>query len=267
MTSQRNQQPVPRIVDLYPSILEAIMGEHRICPLQQSPDDYIVPADANFAEVVQNTDWFCWRGDSRPPYRYNRYQEVLMSTCRRSARRQAHIDIGCGAGLFSWVFLDWARENNVAYDRIDLYGLDHSREMLRLARKMRTRLIVDIPDYPELHYTRFNLALLWWLARDHSPATDYTITFGHALVQTPDDAIRDFALVIATIMEFLDARSSCKVLAVDADKEKVQFGQSWKSLMNKLHNLGIRCQQEEVSATSINDSGRAKIAILSHNLG
>ena len=41
---------------------EGIMAEHGIPPRRDpSPT---VPADATFAEAVQNTNWFCWRGDN-----------------------------------------------------------------------------------------------------------------------------------------------------------------------------------------------------------
>ena len=94
-------QPAPLIRDRYRGVLDQIMAQHRIPQREPSP---VVPAGASFAEVVQNTDWFCWRNDSPPPYRYRRYREVL-GHLTPSGRRGAHVDIGCGAGLFSWVFL------------------------------------------------------------------------------------------------------------------------------------------------------------------
>ena len=206
-----------------------------------------VPADATFAEAVQNTNWFCWRRDTRPLYRYRRYREVL-GAARPSGRRVAHVDIGCGAGLFSWVFLDWVRENNLAYENYEnvvLYGLDHSPEMIRLAQQMRAGLMVNIPNYPELRYTHRVDALLQLLTEHHRPTTDYTITFGHVLVQAPD-AIPEFAQVIAHIVQLMDDQSGCAVLAVDARGESSQLAQRWIGLLDRLSRLGIQHQQVTV---------------------
>ena len=104
MVNRFQGQPVPLIRDLYPAVLDSIMTQHRIPQREPSP---VVPANASFAEVVQYTDWFCYRGDTHPPYRYDRYREVVGHPTP-SGRREAHVDIGCGAGLFSWVFPDWA---------------------------------------------------------------------------------------------------------------------------------------------------------------
>ena len=252
------QQPAPFIRDCYRDVLEGIMAEHGIPPRRDpSPT---VPADATFAEAVQNTNWFCWRRDTRPLYRYRRYREVLGST-RPSGRREAHIDIGCGAGLFSWVFLDWGRENNLAYENIDLYGLDHSPQMIRLAQQMRAGLMINVPNYPELRYTHRVDALLQLLTEHHRPATDYTVTFGHVLVQVPG-AIPEFARIVAHIMALLDAQSSCVVMAVDALSAQVQFAQSWNTLLENLGQFGILHNQVTVQRTSINDARRARIARL-----
>lgn len=265
MDSQRNQQPVPRIVDLYHGALGSIANEHRIRPQPQQPD-YEVPANASFAEVIQHTDYYLRRGDNQPHYRYRRYQE-LFGGLKPSGRREAHVDIGCGAGLFSWVFLDWAKEHSLAYDHIDLYGLDHSPAMIQLAQRMRVELMTKIANYPHLHYSSNIATVLQELTRQHQQATDYTVTFGHVLVQAPDDAISGFARVIAHILELLDDQSSCSVLAVDARSAGIRFGQSWELLVNNLAGLGIQSKQETVRQTPINDSNRAKIAWISRAHG
>lgn len=262
MVRVQPQQPVPLIRGCYLDVLEGIMAEHGIPP-QRNPSP-TVPADATFAEAVQNTDWFCWRGDNRPLYRYRRYREVLGAT-RPSGRRVAHVDIGCGAGLFSWVFLDWVRENNLAYENYEnvvLYGLDHSPEMVRLAQQMRAGLMTNIPNYPELRYTHRVDALLQLLTEHHRPATDYTVTFGHVLVQAPG-AISEFARVIAHIVQLLDEQSSCAVLAVDARGESSQLAQRWIGLLDRLSRLRIQHQQVAVRFTLINNSSDAKIVRLS----
>ena len=254
-------QPVPLIRDRYRGVLDQIMARHRI-PVPARLPSPVVSANASFAEVVQNTDWFCWRYDRPPqqPYRYRRYHEVL-GHMTPSGQRGAHVDIGCGAGLFSWVFLDWDLENNLPYDRIDLYGLDHSRAMIRLAQQMRLGLIPSIPNYPALRCTHSVNALLQALSQHHSAGTDYTITFGHVLVQAPN-AIPDFARVVAHIMGLLDAQPNCVVLAVDARGASGQFAQQWTALLEGLSKIGIQHRQKAVQQTWINDDSSAKIAWL-----
>ena len=95
-------QPAQQIRDLFHDVVERIMAQHNIEPLQEPPD-HVVRSDANYPEVVQNTDWYCWRGDTRPPYRYRRYREIL-GYMQPEGRREAHVDIGCGAGLFLGLF-------------------------------------------------------------------------------------------------------------------------------------------------------------------
>lgn len=106
MVNRLRGQNVLRIQNRFMPVLDTIRRNHNIGVLQQAPT-HIVSAETDFAQVVQNTDWYCWRGDSRPPYRYRRYSEVLERIALPDGdSRIAHVDIGCGAGLFSWAFLD-----------------------------------------------------------------------------------------------------------------------------------------------------------------
>ena len=195
----REDQIGPYIRDYYVDGIRQIMAERDIQPVD-SPD-HVVLANANFAEVTQYTYWYVYRGDTQQDYRYRRYREVL-GHITPSGRRVAHVDIGCGAGLFSWSFLDWAMENNLAYDRVDLYGFDHSVEMLNLAREMKTQLMQNIANYPDLHYVDNVDALLRELTEYRREATDYTVTFGHVLVQAHSSSvILDFVRVIVHIIK------------------------------------------------------------------
>ena len=253
------QQLVPLIRDCYIDVLNKVMDEHNIPPRSERLDP-VIPADVSFRIAVRYTDSYCGRRGQQH-YRYQRYREVLRHK-QAPKPRQAHVDIGCGAGLFSWVFLDWAKENNLAYGHIDLYGLDHSPEMIRLAQRMRVGLMPNIANYPELHYTHNISTLLQELNARHSPATDYTVTFGHVLVQAPH-AIPDFARVIVHIMGLLDTQSNCVVMAVDALNASNQFAGNWNELLESLGRFGIQHKQITVRQTYINDSNRAKIAWLS----
>ena len=246
----------PLIRDCYFAVLDAVLHEHNLQPRKTG---YVVHPETSLRRVVLHTDHFLRSGDTQPYYRYNRYRPVLENI-QPSNRRQAHVDIGCGAGLFSWVFLDWAKENNLAYDRIDLYGLDHSPEMIQMAYRMRGGLAPHIANYPPLRYTDNDDALLQLLKAHHREATDYTITFGHVLVQasqhTPQ-AIPGFARVIAHIVGMMDAESQCVAMAVDASRNDgpAKLAQSWNGMMNALGKSGI--QRDPVNVPN------AKIARLS----
>ena len=263
MVHEFQNQPVRHIQDLYCDVLDAIMFEFNIAPAQDPPD-HIVLDNASFPDVFRNTDWYCRRGDSRAHYRYRRYREVLGRIGLPTGNYPiAHVDIGCGAGLFSWAFLDWARDGNVSYDRVDLYGLDHSREMINLAHRMRDGLMQKIPKYPNLRYAHDAEALMQELTANHRSGTIYIVTFGHVLVQAHkrDDTAR-FPQVITHICN-LEAQQSCILLAVDARGECTAFKDAWRGLLTDLKKAGIEHELFTVAPTLINDANSAKIARLS----
>lgn len=257
-------RPVPRIRDLYHDVLDVTMQAQNIAPLQQRPS-HVVRTDASFEEVVQHTDWWLRRNDSRPDYRYRRYREMLgePQPPRDTNTRLAHVDIGCGAGLWSWVLLDWARDSNLAYDRIDLFGLDHSSEMINLAYLTRSRLTPTIADYPNLYYTNSVEILLSELTAHHRDPTDYAITFGHVLVQAQsDDAILNFTRVIIHALRLINGQSQCALVAVDARGRTTEFALGWSSLLSSLEQYGVGYEQVVAQHSFINNSADAKIAYL-----
>ena len=248
------------IRDLYPGVIQSIMAENGIVPVNNpSP---LVAANTGFAQALQHTDWYTYRGDTRPPYRYRRYLEAL-NYVSASDRREAHVDIGCGAGLFSWAFLDWAKEQRLGYDHVDLYGLDHNQEMIRLARMVRDRLAQGITDYPDLHYYNDVDALLLNLTENHQANTDYTITFGHVLVQanTPYN-MQIFAQIIAYIINLMNPESNCALWAIDARGRSAEFTTAWSSLLNNLSQTDVHYKEHNFPVTAINDSTSAKVAFL-----
>ena len=249
----------------YQEIIRDIMRENGVPPLYQP--GYVVPQDAGLNEVLQYTDFYVGQGNDTQPnaqqhYRYRRYQE-LLSTVEPSGQREALVDLGCGAGLFSWVFLDWATQKGVALDDVDLYGLDHSLAMICLAREIRARLVHHIPTYPELHYSRELKGLLRKLRDNHQRGTDYTITFGHVLAQahTSDD-VDVFVRAIVCILGLMDAGTNCMMLAVDARSASIPFAEGWSALLQGLESASIRYEEQEVRRTPINDSERAKVVWL-----
>ncbi len=231
---------VKLIKNHYPRIICEIMSENGIAPWISRSGRHIVISDASFTTVVQHTEAFLTeRLNDQSHYRYDRYMGVLQQNLELGVRRVAHIDIGCGAGLFSWTFLDWATQNRVKHNRIDLYGYDHSPQMIRLATGIREKLIQVIPSYPNLRYTHSFESLLSLLTSRNTD-TDYIVTFGHVLAQSnvPSD-IQIFAKIIHHIMKVKTPRSTCELIATDAVNWNSHFNASWNALLEELrkHNV------------------------------
>ena len=254
----------PHIKAYYQDALSHIMQEHGI--RRGTNPSHIVGPRADFLEVVQHTYRFLIDPDhNRPHYRYDRYREVLehLRLLGVGIHRQSHIDIGCGAGLFSWAFLDWARDTGLDYGKVDLFGLDHSPQMIRLAQTVRAKLLRDFADYPPLHYTENHDILLRELSAYHAEDTEYTVTFGHVLVQagTPEN-IRGFAHLIEGILMLQHFQLGCNLIAVDARREFLSFNSRWRQVIETLDGLGITAYEVPVPRTPINDDWGARVASL-----
>ena len=250
------------VMHLYPGAIRQIMQEHHV-QASQNPG-HIVGATAGFTEVVQHTFHYLIDPDHNrnPHYRYALYRDILKPI-EPSGRREAHIDIGCGAGLFSWAFLDWAKTNGLPYDSVVLYGLDHSEEMINLAHLVRDKLVQNIANYPDLHYTYDVSMFLRDLTENHRMTTDYTITFGHVLAQAhSDSAILNFAKVINHILGLLDDQSRCFLIAVDARNWSTEFTLGWDLLLERLEQWAIGQKPFQVPETSRIDNDRARIVEL-----
>ena len=252
------------VKDYYQKIIREIMSQYSVEPGYVSP---IVPADAKFECVLRHTDYYVGKGNderqnARPHYRYRRYREMIQLT-KVPEGRVAHVDIGCGAGLFSWVLLDWATENSVGHSRVNLYGFDHCLAMMQLAGMVRDELGQNMAGYPDLDYYNDIDILLDQLSDNRCGNTDYIITFGHVLVQahTPD-AIDSFTQIILRIRDLMDEQSTCSLIAVDADNEPVQFADGWDLLLESLKRNRICYDRQDVPVTAINNSKRAKWALL-----
>ena len=249
------------VKDYYQDAIREIIAERGLEPLASHPTP-LVSSSAEFDEVLLHTDSYVHTGDDVAHYRYNRYFEML-GYLRASQGREAHVDIGCGAGLFSWTFLDWASEQGVGRDHLELYGYDHSMAMIRLAQIVRNKLMRDIPDYPELRYSDDVDSLLAQLTANHRKDTGYTITFGHVLVQAhaPRD-IQNYTRIISHICELVNDRNNCILVAVDARAAGDEFLEAWNLLLASLESNGISSKQLDVQHTPINDGNRAKLAEL-----
>ena len=253
------------VKDHYREVIKEIVARCGLKPLDKPPPS-AVSATAGFNEALLHTDWFVHRGDSRPHYRYRRYRELLDYLETSGERCVANVDIGSGAGVFSWVFLDWASDHNLTFDHIDLYGFDHSEAMKNLAHLVRSGLTQYIDDYPTLRYSCDSNELVLQLTQNHAVGTDYVITLGHVLAQTYRSAsgdIEKFADIIAQICKFLDDASTCVLIAADARGATPFFTAGWNLLLEGLTSAGIECEHKLVWPTSINDVNRAKRAVLS----
>ena len=228
------------VKDHYRCIIREIMAECGIDSPSWSPN-YVINQDATFSRVVQYTHWYVDKGDSQEHYRYCRYLRILRYLTH-SERRIAHVDIGCGAGVFSWAFVDWATEKGIGYDRVGLYGFDHSQAMIQLAGTVRDKLTQHISRYPELRYSHDIDALLYELKGNHRKRMDYTITFGHVLAQahTPSNIQRFVQIIVYIRNKLMDAKSECHLAAVDSHSGYIAFAEGWDSLLENLERAGIK---------------------------
>ena len=239
MVSSGNQL----IKDHYHRAIDDILSDFRITPWQDRSGRHGVKPNDSFTTVVQHTEAFLGsRLNKDPHYRYNRYRSALIRYMNLSmGRRIAHIDIGCGSGLFSWTLLDSATQNNIAHSHIDLYGYDHSPQMICLARMVRRKLIPVIPSYPDVSYTH-NLETLLSQLKLRNRDTDYIITFGHVLAQShaPSD-IHIFTKIIDHIMQVKYSASICELLSVDGTgpQHRINSIEGWNLLLENLqqHNI------------------------------
>jgi hypothetical protein len=223
------------------------MAEWEIQKAAGQPPHEVHP-DATFEQVLQYTEHFVGGGYQRSRgwneyYRYDRYRDVLCSidfSELNVPHRIAHIDIGCGSGLFGWALLDWVKKNGGEYKDVDLYGYDHSSEMIRLVWMLRHRLARVERGYPVPSYYYDQARMLQKLAANNREGTYYIITFGYVLAGTYSDenAIRSFSQVIGEIMEQQGNASRFFLLASEA-KSRGNFTAGWRNLKASLQSRQI----------------------------
>ena len=260
----RNEQSA-LVKDYYREVIREVMKANRVNPLVDRPD-YELSPDAGITEVLQYTDSFvAGTHDTEDHYRYNRYIETL-NLITASKARQVHVDIGCGAGLFSWAFLDWATANGLEHKRTRLFGLDHNQASLRLAKQIRKRLRSAVSDYPNLHYYRRSKKLTRSLRENHLKGSDYVITFGHVLEQAHDpEEIEQFSDVISSVLDVLEPGCNCTVIVVDAfeGQRRKDLERGWSRLRDNLDSIGIDVSEWSFRYSSLNPSGSRRLASLS----
>ena len=234
------------IKDHYSNVIHQIMYESRIAHPQTQPPFSMLPS-SSWVEVVQYTDWYIV-GDgyvrrqypnSHPHYRYDRYinllKSVLTDKSELSNRPIAHIDIGCGSGVFSWAFLDHMREFQSDYKNIKLYGYDYCPQMIYLANAIQNKLKNEIPayDYPVLKYHYRIDKLLESISLGNSDNTTYVVTFGYVLVgNRSPKAITDFSNIIKHI---LNLSKECILISSDSPRnDGNDHNAGWDKLLRQV---------------------------------
>ena len=243
------------------------MSEQHIPEASEQPPSE-VSADATLEAVVQYTEWYiAGRGDTQPNYRYNRYYSVLRNTLNamqiQEATQIAHIDVGCGPGLFAWALLDWADEHEIEYSKLSLYGYDCCTEMVRLARMMRMQLLTLCPAYPDLLYNDDYRTFLSRIAKTPRVYTDYLITFGHVLAGNHNsDDISGFRQIIEQIVQLKNPANTVWLLSSDAtsDRNRSLSLEGWNALLSALQTTGIEYARRPVAT----GRGGDQCVVLSH---
>ena len=209
---------------------------------EHKPVGYIGRPNTSYDECLRYT-----RRYATNRYRYNLYRLGLRNFTPGglvdplAAIAEVHVDIGCGAGLFSWAFMDWATSHELNHTQLQLCGLDHSPQYLQLARDIRDKVRAVAPHYPALYYETSIAGLCDALRQTHVEGANYTITFGHVLVQAASPAeIAGFAQVISAVLRVAGSRSTCRLTAFDAKRQLENFTWAWERLLDYMREIGIR---------------------------
>lgn len=203
--------------------------------------NHIIPKNASIEEVIGYTRRFIVESGEEH-FRYDYYRDILAKALTRfrfnaTKNKIAHLDLGCGPGLFSWVVQDYLLSKyKMKPGNIDLIGYDHAKKMIRLAKLFKEYLPVE---YNFEGYFELDKILNLLESRDFSDY-DCIITFGHVLIQVGDntEALQDFVELVQNLFP----SNSCILLAVDAyanETKRQDFRSACKKLMVALSNAGV----------------------------
>ncbi len=246
-----------QIKDYYVGIIKQMIDEQG---LQVKRSTHQISVQGTAAEVLWYTNWYVagddqlsWRRLNRY-YRYSRYIDVLTQLRRHGVAQQiAHVDIGCGPGLFSWVVLDWARQRNLRYSNILLYGYDYSTEMINLAQEIQRRLRTYVRDIPKIEYYHDRSALFSGLASSRQLHCDYLITFGYVLAGNhEDDAIKSYVEAINYVLDLTSHDRNCILAFSDANYQG-NFRRGWDKLMMALDDYCIASREINIETGTTSD--------------
>lgn len=232
------------IREAYVPAIREVMADRGVEGAETWPP-YDVSPDASLADVLQYTDWYATeRGNEEEHYRFGRYYNAIGKSLRGPGDKWAHIDVGCGAGLFWWAFLDWAAMRGIERSCITLYGYDACPSMVRLAWMLWYRLRGAAPDHPKFRYYHAIDAFIRKLAGARIDA-NCLITFGYVLAGNhSDDDIGVFQRIATTAVNSVLHGRSVYLLASDAtsDKHLGQFEEGWEKLLSALQSVGVQGQ-------------------------
>ena len=224
------------IKEAYVSAIREVMADRGVEGAETQPSP-AVPYGASLADALQYTDWYATdRGNEEEHYRFRRYYNAIEKSLRETGDKWAHIDVGCGAGLFWWAFLDWAAEHGIERSCITLYGYDACPSMVQLAWMLWYRLRGAAPDRPKFQYYHAIDAFIRKLEASRIDA-NCLITFGYVLAGNhSDDDIGVFQRIAITAVDMALPGRSVYLLASDATSGRHlgQFGEGWRKLLSAL---------------------------------
>lgn len=230
------------IRDLYVSAIRKVMDKQGVAGAKTQPSCDVSP-NASLPDVLQYTDWYATeRGNEAEHYRFDRYRRAINHGLVNGGNKWAHIDVGCGAGLFSWAFLDWAVSRGVECSSVTLHGYDACPEMIRLAWMLRAKISPDVPCYPDLHYEDNINAFIRKLGSKRIDA-DCLISFGYVLAGNHnDDDIRAFQRIAAAVLDAALPGRGVYLLASDATYgENLRLStMGWEKLRAALRTRGVQ---------------------------
>ena len=233
------------IKEAYVSAIREVMADRGVEGAETQPSP-AVPYGASLADALQYTDWYATdRGNEEEHYRFRRYYNAIEKSLRETGDKWAHIDVGCGAGLFWWAFLDWAAMRGIERSCITLYGYDACPSMIQLAWMLWHRLCDAAPDHSKFQYNPAIDAFIRKLAGGPIDA-NCLITFGYVLAGNHrDDDIGVFQRIAATTVNSVLPGRSVYLLASDATSGKHlgQFEEGWRKLLAALQAGGARAQE------------------------
>lgn len=194
----------------YIDVIRAINSKHLI---PGGSARHTIPSDAGLSDCMAYTEKYVIGDENH--YRFTHYTKALnwcMKTRRFDPEEHkpiCHVDIGCGPGLFTWAVNDYLHANSI-FDFV-LYGYDHARNMVWLAKKIWDRL------QEKASYSCYDSdeELLGAISNTTKPC-HFLFTFGYVLVQNvrEPDVIEKFANIIAKTARI----ASCQIVAADAHK-------------------------------------------------
>ena len=228
----------------YVDAIRGIMAEYGVQSPTQRPA-HEVRSDATFEDVLRYTDWYLTTtGNETEHYRFDRYFNAIDQALDGREGQWIHTDVGCGAGPFSWAFMDWAAKHRIAPAGLSLYGYDPSREMVRLAWMLRAKLRSAVPSYPGLRYESNYTSFVRKLTNIRSRA-NCLVTMGHVLAGNHNDEdIRIYTRIIEALATSTADSVNVHLLASDATSgaNRRQFNSGFEKLLSPLSGKGLRSQ-------------------------